>query len=312
MKIKERIRNCFQKNTVGAKIYVFMSNIKTNFLKFLPDKIYLSFEYFCTLGRKPDIENPKSFNEKMQWLKIYDRKEKYTILADKYKVREFVEKVCGNRVKLIPLLGVWDNPDEIDFSVLPDSFVLKCNHNSGKGMCICKGKEKLNYKMAVRELKEGLKENYFWAGREWQYKNIKRKVLAEKYMTDDSGEELKDYKVFVFNGKAVYIEVDYNRFTDHHRNFYDIEWNYVPFTTLYPTNPDCQISKPECLTGLIESAELLTKEAGNPPFLRVDFYIIEKEIYFGEITFHHGGGMEPFYPSEYDEKLGALIVLDME
>lgn len=309
MKLKSYLRQYIQKSDFGANIYKYLSKIKTRSLRVLPDRAYLKYIYFVNLGKTLHIDHPKTFNEKTQWLKLYDRKPLYKQLADKYRGRDFVQKVCGDKIKLIPLLGVWNNPEEIDFSALPQSFVLKCNHNSGNGMCICRDKSSLDYSKVVRDLKKGLQEDYYWEGREWQYRNIERKVIAEKFITDDSEGELKDYKVFVFNGKAKYIEVDYNRFTDHHRNFYDLNWNYVPFTTLYPTNPDYQVPCPPCLIDMIESAERLTKAAGTPPFLRIDLYVIGEKIYFGEITFHHGGGLEPFVPANYDEKLGNLMTL---
>lgn len=310
MDLKIAVRDYMGKSNIGSKIYLFLSDIKIACLRGMSDKSYLKLMYYVNTGRKLNIDAPVTFNEKMQWLKLYDRKNIYRQLADKCKVRDFVKSVCGNKLKLVPVIGVWSRPEDIDFSILPVSFVLKCNHNSGKGMCICKNKEKLDYKSVCRNLKKGLREDYFWQGREWQYWNIEKKILAEKYMVDDSGSELKDYKVFVFNGKAVYIEVDYDRFTDHHRNFYDLQWNYVPFTTLYPTNPDYKVMRPDCLDDLIECSELLAGAAGIPPFLRVDFYVINGEVYFGEITFHHGSGIEPFCPAEYDKKLGSLITLE--
>lgn len=309
MSLKVTVRKYTGKSNMGLKIHNFLSDIRMQCYKCISDKAYLRIMYYKHIGKKLDIDAPKTFNEKIQWLKLNDRNELYGKLADKYKVREFVKAVCRDKVELVPLIGAWDNPSDIDFSALPESFVLKCNHNSGKGMYICKNKGDIDKKIILRSLKKGFKENYFWSGREWQYRNIDKKVLAEKYMEGDSGNGLEDYKVFVFNGKAMYIQVDYNRFTDHGRNFYDLDWRYVPFTTLYPTNPEYKVPRPCCLHELTECAELLTEAAGTPPFLRVDFYIIKGKIYFGEITFHHGSGVEPFYPPEYDEILGKLIIL---
>lgn len=274
----------------------------------LDDEKYLKKQFYAITRKKLDLNNAITFNEKIQVLKLIDRKELYTSLVDKYEVRNFVEKNLGKKY-LIPLIGVWDDPEQIDFDLLPEQFVLKCNHNSGVGMCICKNKNDIDIKTVRKELKKGLDENYYLSGREWPYKNVKRKIIAEKYMVDESGTELKDYKLFTFEGKVHYIQVDYDRFTDHHRNFYDLEWNYVPFTTLYPTNPNREIAKPICLERLIESAEVLAKAAGTPHFVRVDFYVINDQIYFGEMTFYHGSGYEKFYPEEYGEKLGDLIKL---
>lgn len=234
-------------------------------------------------------------------------------MVDKYAVREFVADVIGKE-HLIPLIGVWSRPEDIDFAALPDQFVLKCNHNSGDGMYICKDKRRLK-KTDVRRikmrLKKALKVNYYYLGREYAYKNVDRKIVCEQYMTDESGYELKDYKIFTFGGKAYCIEVDYDRFTDHHRNFYSTSWGYLPFTTQYPTNPEHVIKRPECLEEMIVLAEKLAKAAGSPAFLRVDFYVVEGKTYFGELTFHHDGGCGKFMPKEWDERLGELIVLQV-
>ncbi len=278
-------------------------------MNWVPDYIYLKLMYRARFGRKLNLNNPITFNEKMQYLKLFDRNKDYTIHVDKYLVRKFVKDTIGEQY-LIPLLGVWNNADEIDFSALPSSYVLKCNHNSGMGMFINNGKEKVDKKKVKQELNRGLEEDYYLHHREWPYKNVPRKIIAEKYMVDESGYELKDYKIFTFSGKAYCIQVDYDRFVDHHRNFYDLEWNYIPFTTLYPTNQRHIIEKPSCLDELIKCAEKIAEAAGKPSFLRVDFYVIGNSILFGEMTYFHGSGYEQFYPEEYDYKLGSLIDID--
>lgn len=274
----------------------------------MPDEEYIKKQFKVYVGKELDLGNPQTFNEKMQWLKLNDRKLIYTKLVDKYLVRGFVEMVLGKEF-LIPLLGVWDLAEEIDFDKLPDKFVLKCNHNSGEGMCICKGKSQIDFVSVKAKLNYAMRRNYWWHAREWPYKNVERKIIAEKYMEDESGTELKDYKLFTFSGKVKYIEVDYNRFTDHHRNFYTTEWEYVPFTTCYPTNPKYKIPRPRCLEKLVESAEKLACAAGVPKFVRVDMYIVNDKLYFGEMTFYHGAGYEKFMPQEYDLRLGDMIEL---
>ena len=200
---------------------------------FIPDKTYLKimFKYFT--GKKLNLNDPKSFNEKLQWIKLYDRKPIYTIMVDKVKAREFVSERIGDKY-LIPLLGVWDSPEQIDFDMLPEQFVLKCNHNSGKGMCICKDKSHLDIDNTKRQLNKGLLEDYYLLGREWPYQNVPRKILGEKYMVDESGEELKDYKVMCFDGEPKLIELHMGRFTDHQtQDFYDTNWNKIKLILLY-------------------------------------------------------------------------------
>lgn len=274
----------------------------------MSDEEYIKKQFKVYTGKKLDLGNPQTFNEKMQWLKLNDRKPIYTKLVDKYLVRGFVEMVLGKEF-LIPLLGVWDLAEEINFEKLPDKFVLKCNHNSGEGMCICKGKSQIDFVSVKGRLSQAMRQNYWRHAREWPYKNVERKIIAEKYMEDESGTELKDYKLFTFSGKVKCIEVDYNRFTDHHRNFYTTEWEYVPFTTCYPTDFRHKIPKPKYLKNLVESAEKLAYAAGVPKFVRIDMYIVNDKIYFGEMTFYHGAGYEKFMPQEYDLRLGNMIKL---
>lgn len=177
------------------------------------------------------------------------------------------------------------------------------------GVIICKNKKDFDFSNAKNILNKSLSRNYYWIRREFPYKNVKPQIMAEEYMTDDTGNQLKDYKIFVFGGKAEYIQVDYDRFTDHHRNFYSRDWEYLPFTTLYPTNKDKIIERPKKLEELLGAAEKISNTLRNPSFLRVDFYVVEDKIYFGEVTFYHGAGVEKFYPNEYNYILGEKIVL---
>ncbi len=278
-------------------------------LKNLTDEDVLKKQYRVILNKELDLKNPSTFNEKIQWLKLNDRKEIYTQLVDKYEVRKFIAENIGEKY-LIPIIGVWDSADDIEFENLPESFVLKCNHNSGKGMYICKDKSKINkkqWKKICKNLNDGLKQDYYKTKMEWPYKNVKRKIVCEKYMVESKNEDLKDYKLFLFNGKVKYIQVDFDRFTNHHRNFYSTNWEYVPFTTAYPTNPEKKIEKPNNLSEMIKIAEKIAERIYLPAFLRVDLYNIQGEIYFGEITFYHGAGNERFYPEDYDLKLGKMI-----
>ncbi len=272
----------------------------------LSDKDYLLLVWKHKMNYPISLSDPKTFNEKTQWLKLRDHNPKYVDMVDKYEVKKYISKRFGSDF-VIPTLASWDNPDDIEFDKLPEKYVLKCNHNSGRGMYICQDNRFVDKRKVIKELKKGMKQDYYLENREWPYKNVKKRIICEQYITDESGTELKDYKIFVFNGEPAYIEVDYDRFVDHHRNFYDINWNYVPFTTRYPTDPNRQINKPLKLTEMLDIAKTIACDLGKPPFLRVDLYVIKKDIKFGEITFYHGAGNEWFYPQEYDRKLGEMI-----
>lgn len=294
------MRNKLLKVILPSEFLIILSHM-------IPDKLYLKIIYKRITGENLNINHPKNFNEKLQWLKLYDRNPEYTKYVDKYRVKKIMEKLLGDEY-IIPVLGVWDSFEEINISSLPDSFVLKTTHDSG-GVIICKNKKDFDFSNAKNILNKSLSRNYYWIRREFPYKNVKPQIMAEEYMTDDTGNQLKDYKIFVFGGKAEYIQVDYDRFTDHHRNFYSRDWEYLPFTTLYPTNKDKIIERPKKLEELLGAAEKISNTLRNPSFLRVDFYVVEDKIYFGEVTFYHGAGVEKFYPNEYNYILGEKIVL---
>lgn len=275
------------------------------------DKQYLQMMYWLHLGRKLNLKNPKTFNEKLQWLKLYNHKPEYTIMVDKVKAKEYVAKLIGEE-HIIPTLGVWDDPDDIDFDALPDQFVLKCNHNSGTGMCICRDKSKLDIEKVKAELRKGLKENYFMRWREWPYKNVPRKILAEKFMVDESGTELKDYKFFCFNGEPRYCQVISDRNTDEKIDFYDMHWKrLVGLVGLVGLNDKVHNSEyaipcPESFEDMKQMASLLAKSI---PFSRIDFYEINHQAYFGEITFFPASGFGNFNPREWNVKMGDMITL---
>lgn len=275
----------------------------------LPDKLYLSILYRTKFGKKLDWANSKTFNEKLQWLKLYDRKLEYIIYCDKYKVRDYIAKTIGEKY-LIPLLGVWDNPDKIDLDKLPNQFVLKCNHDSGN-VCICKDKTTFDFKSAKAKLKRSLDKDYYIEGREWPYKNVPRKIIAEKYMVDESEElSLRDYKFMCFDGKVKCSFVCSDRNTNEglHVTFFDLNWNVLPFERHYPARKE-GLPKPKCYDEMVILAEKLSK---GIPFVRVDFYEINGKVYFGELTFYPGSGFEEFTPQSADEWLGSLIKLPVK
>lgn len=263
--------------------------------------------YWLYLDKWPNLRNPKTFSEKIQWLKLYDRKHIYSTMVDKYEAKKYVASIIGEEY-IIPTIGVWGNPDDIDFDTLPDRFVLKCNHNSGKGMCICKNKAELDLNNVRKELCEGLKENYYLKCREWPYKDVKRRVIAEQYMEDCNNTDLKDYKFFCFNGEPLYCQVIADRNTTMTIDFYDSEWNHQPFhePKSYPFSKTGH-TEPVNYKRMLELAAVLSQ---GFRFLRVDFYEINNKIYFGELTFYPTSGLGGFNPEKYDALFGDLIKLD--
>lgn len=285
-------------------VYKIIKNAFRKSSILLPDKMFIKLEYRYYTGRKLNLDNPKTFNEKLQWLKLYYRRPEYTKLVDKYEVRKYIAETIGEEY-LIPLLGVWDKFDDIDFSKLPNQFVLKCTHDSG-GLVICKDKKKFSIEEARKKINKHLKRNFYYVHREWAYKNVKPRIICEKYMVDESGTELKDYKIFCFNGEPKLIQVDYNRFNGHKRNLYDIEWNYIPNSIKYPTDPNTIIKKPNKLNEMLELARVLSN---GYPHVRVDFYYVNDRIYFGEMTFYHGAGYEKFEPESLEFEMGSWLEL---
>lgn len=269
------------------------------------DALYLKLLYKNRMKKKLDLTNPKTYNEKLQWLKLYNRKPEYTVMVDKYAVKGYVEKIIGKEY-IIPTLGVWEHFDDVDFDKLPDQFVLKCTHDSG-GLVICKDKESLNKEKAKKQIEHCLKRRYFLNTREWPYKDVKPQIIAEKYMVDESGYELKDYKFFTFDGKvkAMFIATDRGSESETCFDFYDCNFEYLPFKNGHP-NAKKKIIKPENFDKMIELAEKLGKDI---PHARIDFYNINGKIYFGEITFFHWSGLKPFEPEEWDYKFGSWIQL---
>ena len=286
--------------------YRFVVNAALGLYNSMPDRDYLERKFEALMGTPLHLDAPQTFNEKLQWLKLYDRKPEYTMMVDKYRVREYIAQKIGAEY-LIPLLGVWDSPDEIDFAALPEQFVLKCNHNSGLGMCICKDKSTLDLRKVRRELRKGLRQDYYLPGREWPYKDVPRKIIAEKFMIDNEVNELRDYKFFCFRGEVKCFKVDFDRFIDHRANYFDPNGNPMPFgEVVCPPKPDKQLVLPENLDEMIALAEKLS---GDVPFLRVDFYNIQGRIYFGELTFSPASGMGKFIPEEWDTVLGRWLQL---
>lgn len=279
--------------------------VKMNF--FFPDRIYLRLMFFFKMKHFLNLNDPETFSEKLQWLKLYDRKSLYTMLVDKYDVKEYVaQKIGMNHV--IPTIGLWNEVDEIDFDALPKQYVLKTTNGSGGGeVLICRNAMSFDSNKAKKILKRCLKKNVYKLWREWPYKNIPPRIIAEKYMEDESG-ELKDYKFYCFNGMPKFCQVIRSRFVKETIDFYDLEWNHMPFVGLNPAveNGNKPVDKPLCLNAMIEACNKLSF---GIPFVRVDFYVIGSEFYFGEMTFYPASGFGWFRPNEWNYNLGKMIDL---
>lgn len=287
-----------------SRVILFLMN--RGLFNFLSDKKYLEMRYKLRFGKKLDLENPLTYNEKLQWLKLYDRNPEYTKMVDKYEVKKYVADKIGEEY-IIPTLGVWDKFEDIDFDKLPDQFVLKCTHDSG-GIVICKDKSNLNKEKAKKKIEKGLKRNYYWSSREWPYKDVKPRIIAEKYMVDESGYELKDYKFFCFDGKVKVLFIATDRAVEGEEtkfDFFDENFVHLPIKNGHE-NADKELACPE---GFEKMKELAEKLSQGIPQLRVDFYNINGQIYFGETTFFHWSGMVPFEPEEWDYKFGEYIKL---
>lgn len=271
------------------------------------DALYLKVYYRLMMREKLDLHNPKTFNQKTQWLKLHNKKERYTKMVDKYGVREIIKKEIGEEY-LIPLLGVWNEFDDIDFSKLPDEFVLKTTHDS-ESLIICKDKSKLDIDSARKKFNKSLHSNYYYRGREYPYKNVPPRIICEEYMVDESGKELKDYKFFCFDGEPKFFFVGSNRFSGLKLAYYDMNLNRLPFNTGKYGKPDETVTKIESFDKMTEIARKLSE---GIPFVRIDLYNITGKIYFGEFTFFHDGGISPFNPPEWDRKFGDLITLPNE
>ena len=269
------------------------------------DEIYVRVEYFIVFGKRLRLKNPQTYSEKLQWLKLHEGDPIYTRMVDKAEAKKYVTEIIGEEY-IIPTYGVWNHFDEIDFDKLPDQFVLKTTHYSG-GVIICKDKKTLDKNAAKVKLEKSLKNDYYYTSKEWPYKNVVPRIIAEKYMEDESG-ELCDYKLFCFDGKMKALFIATDRFTSGEEtkfDFFDENFNHLPFTNGHP-NATKPIKKPESFQQMKDLAEKLSQKI---PHVRVDFYCTNGKIYFGELTFFHWGGFKRFEPEEWDFKFGEWFKL---
>ena len=291
-------------NRKGIGVAIFDNIVKIGAFNKLSDEAYVSLMYRVHVGKKLNLTNPRGFNEKLQWLKLNDHKDIYTNLVDKAYVKDIVAEVIGKDY-IIPTYGTWERFDDIDFNTLPDKFVLKCTHDSGS-VCVCKDKDEFDYDKARKKLSKALKRNLYYWGREWPYKNVKPRIIAEKYL-DDGNKELVDYKFMVFNGVVKCLFTVTNRFSQNgmHVTFYDLDWNIMPFERHYKADK-IPIEKPLSFDTMMRLSEKL---AENLKFARIDFYEVQGHPFFGEITLCPGNGIEEFNPEEWDYKLGDWLDL---
>ena len=289
----------------------FCDSVVKNFLRFLPDKYYLSLRYKYNMGSMVNWDNPKTFTEKIQWLKLYNRRSEYTTMVDKYAVKPYVANIIGEEY-VIPTLGVWNDLKDVDWPSLPHQFVLKTTHGGGScGVIICRDKDKLNKKDAIEKLKKSLRMDIYSLLREWPYKNVPRRIIAEQLLVPqnaDDNQDLTDYKFFCFNGEPLYCQVIRDRHEKETIDFYDMDWQHQEFVGLNPyvQNGLTPVERPENLEKMKEICRELSKDI---PFLRVDLYVIDDKIYFGELTFFPASGFGAFSPPEWSDKLGDLIIL---
>ncbi len=272
----------------------------------LPDKEYLEKRLSIITKKKIELDSPQTFNEKLQWLKLYDRKPIYTTMVDKYAVKQYIAEKIGEEY-IIPTLGVWDSFDEIDFNKLPSQFVLKCTHDSG-GLVICRDKTNLDMQKTKNRISKSLKHDFYMRGREWPYKNVPRRIIAEQYMEDAGHEDLRDYKFYCFNGepKFLYLSESLSNHSKARISFVSMDWEKMPVKRNDYAEFDALPDKPVSFDLMIDLCKKLSE---NIPFLRVDLYEINGKVYFGELTFFPGSGFTMFEPEEWDYTFGSWITL---
>lgn len=292
------------------KQYLFIKSVYAGFYDRWDDERFLKMMYKKSLGRELNLENPQRYTEKQQWVKLHDRNPLYTALVDKCEAKKFVAENLGEEY-VIKMLGVWDSADDIDFDRLPDKFVLKCTHDSG-GIVICKDKKTLDRKATVKFLNKRLNFNYYFTNREWPYKNVKPRVIAEEYLENELGGEMNDIKLFVYSGIVDGIQYDFNRnaadHADYNYSYFSRNWEPLNYILNEADAKDIDIPKPENLDTLISLAETASLKMGTPAFVRVDMYLNKGRIYFGEFTFFDNAGFGNLV-EEWDLYYGSLMKL---
>ena len=278
--------------------------------RWMSDKFFLRVLWKQIMGDKLDLKHPMTFNEKIQWTKLYDRNPLYTILVDKYKVKQWVSERIGDEY-VIPTLAVFKSVDEIDISALPEQFVLKCNHDSG-GIVICRDRDCFDLETAKQKLRESLKKNYYWDYREWAYKDVKRVIIAEPYLEDQQTGELLDYKFFTFNGtpKLMFVASGRQSGKEVRFDFFSMSYEWMRIKNVHPNSTEESLPKrPECFSQMISLARVLSEGLNE---VRIDFYEVNGRCYFGEMTIYHGAGFMPFSPHSVDCQMGEWFHLSTQ
>lgn len=304
--IRGRISDLYRKSEFGYNLLRPFYKIYELCIRAIPDKLFIEWYFKRYMGYSIDLNNPKTLNEKITWLKLYDRSDLHTLVADKFTVRSYVAKKIGEKY-LIPLLYHTKNASDLKPENLPDtSFIIKNNHDSG-GYLIVKDKSSVDWPKVQKQFKRNLKENFYYSTREWQYKNIEPRIVVEELLSTENGEIPNDYKCHCFNGKLAFVHVDISRFGDRRRNLYDTNWNLIPCVWQYE-NGELE-KKPELFDQMKSLAETIAKDF---IYARIDFYLVKGHIYFGEISFHHHSGTQKFKTPECDLKLGQQLKLGIE
>lgn len=273
-------------------------------MRFIPDELYIQIYYFAHFRKFCNLKNPKTYNEKLNWLKLHDHNPLYTTLVDKYEVKKYVANLIGEQY-IIPTLGIWDSIDDIEFEKLPNQFVIKCTHDS-EGHVIVRDKSKMDKSAVKKKIGAALKQNFYYIGREWPYKYVKPRVIVEKYMEDHVDGELRDYKFFCFDGEPKVMFVASDRSSDHVKfDYFDLDFNHLDIKQKYP-HAQKPLRKPETFEQMIRLSKILSK---GFPHVRVDFYEVDGQLYFGELTFYHFSGFMPFEPSQWDYTFGDWLRL---
>lgn len=302
--MKSLIKKLYKETYIGKLLISPIKNLYDWYrFRIIPEEVYLHKTFKRNLGYELDLNNPTTLNSKLQWLKIHDRTPLHTQCADKYEVRKYVKEKIGEDY-LIPLLLQSYNIEDITPENMPDqAFIIKANHDSGGGI-IVRNKKDINWNKARKDLKDRMNKNYYYSGKEWQYKNIKPCLVVEELLLDENDEVPSDYKLHCFNGRVEIIQVDTGRFKNHERHLHDRNWDLIDCQWFYKSGKG--VEKPIKLDEMIEVAEKLSKDF---IFVRIDLYSVRNKLYFGEITFHPGSGWEFFEPVECDYKFGKKLTL---
>lgn len=308
MKLKRKIR--LLKKYLTDADYRFYAKARMGKYDHLPDDEYLRRMFRAKMGTELNLDHPRTFNEKLQWLKLHNHRPECTMMVDKYEAKEYVAGIIGEE-HIIPTLGIWDRFDEIDFDALPDRFVLKCTHDSG-GLVICRDKAVLDMDKARKKIEKSLAYDFFSLGREWPYKHVKRRILAEQYMEDSAGKgDLTDYKLHFFSGECKAVMIGQNRFGANglDNDYYTPEWEHFDFTRGNSHNAEKLSPRPPEMDEMLRLGKMLAKDE---PFVRIDFYVINGKIYFGEITFYPASGFNAFHPEKWDHIFGEWIKIPVD